>query len=307
MNTAPSSVVHKVVVSDERGNVIGTEDRVFFFAEQPGRGVALVAESDAPPTPEDAALVELFCKKASSGDGLGAVLALAPLDATHFARFRTSFRARIGQPDLTAFVRSHIKGGLANWCLALLCHPAELCADECHLATMGLSDNSGAVVDVLCGRATALATVNLFYGVKFGDSRYEVKSKDGMGDADKLRKDVVADARGARAKELLAAVITHSIGHDSAHVAPQWSDALVTADAGAVAAFLLHATPAERAKGAAPLQATAGDDALLARALHALATERVPYWTERFETALRGPKADKKLLMRVACVLSPQG
>jgi hypothetical protein len=72
----------------------------------------------------------------------------------------------------------------------------EYCADEIHLATMGLSDNHNAIVDILCTADDhLLEQIVVFYGnleengggnshtfvsgIKFGDGKYEVKSADG--------------------------------------------------------------------------------------------------------------------------------
>ncbi len=43
----------------------------------------------------------------------------------------------------------------------------EYCADEIHLATMGLADNHNAVVDVICSADDALLQqISVFYGEK---------------------------------------------------------------------------------------------------------------------------------------------
>jgi hypothetical protein len=168
-----------------------------------------------------------------------------------------------------------------------------------------LVDNFNAIVDVVgsCNR-DMLTQISYFYGVKFGDGRYEVKSKDGQGDKEKFMKDVRFASKG-KIQELLVARISHSGEDSTANVLEvveggKWEDlvALFANISEAQVAEICgkHSNVLELCKK------LADGDAKLERLFYAILG--ADFWETRLKEAVE-PKLNKKLLMRVVVSISP--
>lgn len=298
-------------VVNDKGEVVGTEDRVFFIIE---KGRNLIVKEEAPePTKEDREDCSKFLAEIKKDPFLGALL-IASKDENQMARFRRAFRESCKE-ELLEFVKATFKqnAALGNF-VASICYPMpEFFADEVHLATMGLSDNHGAIVDAICSsNKQQLKNVKLFYGIKFGDGRYEVKSEDGLGDKEKLERDVRASSKG-RIQQLLLERIKGIERESSPTSGKEFVDGeskdiekfiqfLATASAGQLTEFQNLCGSVENQKKLA--NTFAGDDKELARAFFCVMAPRQNFWLERLQQSVL-PKLNKKLLLRVVSVNSP--
>jgi len=221
------------------------------------------------------------------------------------ARFRCAYRQISSRMTLLDFIKQTFpSAALRNICTALLYPLPEFLADEVHLATMGMSDNNGAIVDVLCSSSADLrAQVKLFYGIKFGDGRYSVKSKDGLGDTEKLFKDVKADTRAGGLRDLLLPLVEGSQQQQQDANPDPSLDSLIPFLQGASADSIAQWVDSLKAGGQSVdvfCKQAAGNDKELHRALLALTMSPLDFWTHRLHAALE-PKINKRLLMRVMC------
>ncbi len=305
-----NSIVLQTPVVDDKGRVVGTEARTFTFLKQ-GRNLEVAEEGGPTPTVADKQDVQLFVKMCARSPVEAAHL-LAKKTPDDFSRFRTAYRENDKSGvQLIDFVKKSFAGphnGLGNVVCTLLYARPEFCADELHLATMGLSDNHGAMADLVAAAPRELlAQISLFYGIKFGDGRYEVKSADGRGDTDKLVKDARFALRG-RLQQLLVARLERCQGGGAARagsIAAPWD--------GGLCDFLASAGPAEaervRAEHgnvAALAQKLAEGDATLARAILGILAPPEDFWTARLREAVAGGGAvNKKLVLRALAMLDP--
>ena len=290
--------------------MVGTEARKFRL-KVGGRN--LVVQEECPePKKQDVEDVAKFVNMASKSH-LEAARMLCYRNHTDMARFRRAFRENQKDRELVDFIKGTFQTTLANFASSVAFPLAEVLSDEVHLATMGLSDNFGAIVDVVCSSDKhLLQEVRQFYGIKFGDGRYEVKSQDGKGDREKLEKDVSFALKGKK-KELVVAKIR---GLDN-----EWSKSdgkeFLSGDAGSfeeLVEFLANASPAQltefqvEAKGDDKIREMSAKfsdgDKELERAIFACAAPRHSFWTLRLMQAV-SPKLNKKLLLRVISANDP--
>ncbi len=306
-----SFVVLQTPVVDDKGQVVGTEARTFTFLKQ-GRNLE-VAEEGLQLLAQDTDEVRRFIKSCSHSP-VDAAGMLVQKTAASMSRFRSAYQQQKTGVHLIDFVKKSFAGqhaALGNVVCALLYATPEYCADEVHLATMGLSDNHSALSDIVAASShELLGQIGLFYGIKFGDGRYEVKSADGRGDADKLLKDARFALRG-NLQQLLTARIELSTTGQGAPIAKGSADAAW--DAG-LCDFLASAGPAQlkelrdKHNDLAALSNTLAEgDAALARAIFGIVAAPTEYWSVRLREAVGvgGAQLNKKLLLRVVAMLNP--
>ena len=169
-----------------------------------------------------------------------------------------------------------------------------------------LQDNFNAVVDVVgSSDRDLLSQVSYFYGVKFGDGRYEVKSADGQGDKEKFMKEV-RFATSGKLQELLVARVTHAASGESTANALEVVEAANWEDVVSLFAKISRAQIDEINKKYDNVREVckklAGDDSKLERLFYAILG--ADFWQTRLSEAIT-PNLNKKLLMRVMACNSP--
>lgn len=314
-----TSVQHDVILTDEKGKVIGMEKRTFLLVEEVGGGRS-VYEKGGVASAEDSAAAKRFAEQITTKRGKQAVLDLACRTHKELEGLRVAWRDA-HKETLSTFIRTHLGASvLANLAISLLASPAEFCADELHTGCMGLNDNQGAVYDVVGASSPQfLAQVNAVYGIKYGDGRYEKKSADGKGDPDRMIKDVLAavQANGADHVAKIKALWTARVHFEKnrASVNPSSEHG----DLAGFVQFLSHASVSDCAhfvdtlQGGAPQVAQhcakiAGGDMKLQMALQSVALSGHPqlYWLDRLQSCNSGYSFNKKLFLRIACLNEPQ-
>lgn len=315
-------IVHDVLLTDEKGKVIGTEKRTFLVEER-GTPAKTVFEGEVS-TPEDEERAKRFAEQVAGKKGKEAILALAELTHKELEGLRVAWRRR-RKDALSTFIREQMgASSLANFAIALLAPPAEFCADELHIGCMGLNDNQGAVFDVVGASSPEfLAQINHVFGIKYGDGRYEQKSSDGKGDVERMTKDVSAavQANGASNIAKLRSLWSSLIRSSAATAAP-FDESLLSLQKEQVDVllkFLEQSSLSERARLVAALGGEtakvsqycallAAGDLNLQKALFSviLSAARHLYWLERIQDCNAGYSFNKKLFLRIACLNSPQ-
>ena len=327
-------VVLDTPVVDEKGKVIGTEPRRYALLKS-GRNL-VVEEEGPPPTQQDKDDLHKFLHMAKVSypffflflrcphrctekrcqiKPLDAALMLAPKTAEEMARLRHQYRLEAADGvALIDTVKAALPTALGNWTASILYPVPEFCADEIHLATMGLSDNFGAISDVVAMHRSLLNQVRHFYGVKFGDGRYEAsdKSKDGQGDVHKLSRDVKFATSGKLQQLLMA-----RIASDRAEVSEEEVSVVQVLETGeweAVVRLYANASDEQLEKIRAAHSdlpalckrlAGEGGDAEVERALFARLADHNTFWAGRLRASV-SPSLNRKLLVRVVACNSPQ-
>ena len=307
-----SYVMLDTPVVDEKGNVVGTEPRRYNLLRC-GRNLIVEEEgSSIVPTQKDKEDLHKFLHLAKSSP-LQAAMLVSQKSTDDMARFRKQYRIEAKEIILIDLVKQSFPLALANWVSTCVYPLPEFLADEIHLATMGLSDNHSAMVDALCSSPGFLVRqIAHFYGVKFGDGRYEAsdKSADGKGDSEKLFRDVKFSISGPIQELLLARIRGESgnviCGSDA-------MEALKSGDWNRIVAVLT--CPSEEtldlvrkndsmesvAESVAP-----NDDKTVSRACFACLASPEEFWSVRLRECIAKSPINKKLLVRIVACNSPQ-
>ena len=125
----PECVVIQTPVVDDRGQVVGTEPRSFFFVRR-GQKTEVAVESGPAASAEERASARALGDMLAGGRGGEASRFVAAKNREERARLRKAWREERPSPHLQEATKAGLATGIANGVCALLAPPEELLADE---------------------------------------------------------------------------------------------------------------------------------------------------------------------------------